>query len=115
MQFVAKNLGVTTADGEDVRLQYDGDKLLLTFVDWQDHLCEMVFREVLAFRWQESAEEEIRYDTTYEVLASPWLEEQARVHGVNANGFAHYKLCFNACGTLDIVALSLGDQSGELR
>jgi hypothetical protein len=104
MKCVEKNLGVSTADGEDVHLQYDGDDVILAFTDWNERSCELVFRDVLAFRWQECDEEGIRDDTTYEVTESSWLARQAQLQGVNASDYAHYKLCFNACGSLDVLA-----------
>jgi len=107
MEFIESNLGIATADGENVRLEYSNDDLSLWFVDWQERSRTLVFRDVLGFRWQEFDEVGIRDDMTYEVAGSTWLEQQARLHGVDARNYVHHKLCFNACGTLDVLARSV--------
>jgi hypothetical protein len=112
MQCIESNLGISTADGENVRLQYEDDKLSIVFDDWRDRLCTVVFHGVLAFRWQEFDENGICDDATYEVVGSPWLERQTKLHGVNAADYVHHKLCFNACGMLDVLARSVDHGHG---
>jgi hypothetical protein len=103
MTFVQVDIGVHTADAEDVAVQFSSGDFVLTFVDWQEQPRRKVFGDVLAFRWQEFDEEGIRDDVVYEVRDSDWLARQARLQAVEAEGYAHYKLCFNACGTLDVL------------
>jgi hypothetical protein len=109
MRCVEVYLGVSTADADNIDLHFDGADLVLSFVDWQEVPRQLIFRNVLAFRWQDFDETGIRDDTTYEVLESEWLAQQADLQGVKAavENYAHYKLCFNAVGMLDVVGLRL--------
>lgn len=103
MTHVERDLGFATADAQNVRIAFEEGALCLSFVDWRDQPREVRFDEVLAFRWQELDDPAIRDDTTYEIVDSPWLAQQAKLQAVDAARFAHYQLCFNACGVLDIV------------
>src|SRR5204863_226416 len=107
MRYVEANLGVSTADAERVALRMEGGDLHLSFVDWKEQPRSLIFREVLAHRWQELDEPVPRDDTTFEALDSPWLARQANLQGVAPDGYAHYVLCFNACGVLDVLARRL--------
>lgn len=105
MQYLSKDFGFSTADGEKVTLQFDGGDLTLAFTDWQEHLVRVVFRDVLAFRWGQEAKSNVpRDDTTYEVTESPELSRELLLDGIRGeNTYAHYKLRFNACGVLDVL------------
>lgn len=105
MNIIPVNLGIAIADAENVAIRFAEGDLTLTFVDWQERPCELIFSEVLAFRWQEFDEEDLRDDTTYEVRDSPWLNRQALLQAEDVSKHAHYKLSFNTCGSLDILAL----------
>jgi hypothetical protein len=102
-QFVETYLGIHTADAEQIELSFANGTLLVRYVDWQEQRREQALPETLAFRWQEYDDNAPpRDDTTYEVRQSAWLE--AQVHGIpNNDRFRHYKLCFNACGVLDVL------------
>jgi hypothetical protein len=104
MRYVEAKLGVTTADAEKVVTRFENGDLHLSFVDWQGHPRSIIFRDVLAYRWQELDDAVPRDDTTFEALDSPWLERQAALQAVPPNAYAHYVLCFNACGVLDVLA-----------
>ncbi len=104
MNCIVADLGVSTADGEDVQLQFTRGDLSLRFLDWQEQPRELVFHDVLAFRWQEFDESGLNDDTTYEVVDSEWLQRQAQLQAVAVDQYAHYILCFNACGNLDVLA-----------
>jgi len=101
--FVETYVGVHTADAEKVEVSYSNDTLVLRYVDWHEEPKFVEFKETLAFRWQELDDVTTpRDDMTYQVKNSQWLASQ--VSGIPArDGFAHYKLCFNACGVLDIL------------
>jgi hypothetical protein len=103
MKWKQVDLGVCTADAERVEMRFVGDVLKLDFVDHLARPTGVTFHAVLGFRWQEFDEQDVRDDTVYEVLESQWLERQAKLHGVLASDHAHYALCFNACGTLDVL------------
>ncbi|HEY9681441.1 MAG TPA: hypothetical protein V6C86_07665 [Oculatellaceae cyanobacterium] len=110
MPYVETYLGAITADAEDVTIQFSDQELTLGFRDYVKQVCKLVFSETLAFRWQEFDESDpaIDSDKTYEVTESEWLQRQANLQGENADHYKHFKLCFNACGTLDILAKSVG-------
>jgi hypothetical protein len=116
MHCVEVYLGISTADAEGVEMHFDGGDLVLSFMDWQEVPRQLIFREVLAFRWQDFDETGIRDDTTYEVLESEWLAQQADLQGVNADlgNYAHYKLCFNAIGILDVLARRLTPEPEDI-
>lgn len=103
MELVARDLGIVTADAEHVRLVFEARALVLSFVDMHDCPGELTFPEVLAFRWQELDEAGVRDDATYEVVGSAWLARQAELQAVPVGDHAHYMLCFNACGVLDVL------------
>lgn len=103
MKRVQVDIGVHTADAEDVAVQLHGDRLLLTYVDWRERPQRKMFVDVLAFRWQEPELDELRDDVVYEVVGSPWLERQCELQAVSIEERAHYELRFNACGVLDVV------------
>ena len=107
MRYVEANLGVSTADAEQVALRLEKGDLHVSFVDGKEQPRSVTFREVLAHRWQELDDAVPRDDTTFEAVDSPWLARQAHLQGVPAEGYAHYILCFNACGALDVLARRL--------
>ncbi|MBK7839072.1 MAG: hypothetical protein IPJ49_15660 [Candidatus Obscuribacter sp.] len=80
MHCIEPNLGVSTADADQIQLQFVKGDLSLTFLDWQEHQRKLVFQDVIAFKWQELdlSEFDIRDDTTYEVIDSVWLLRQSR-------------------------------------
>lgn len=107
MRYVETNLGISPADAEQVALRLEKGDLYVSFVDWKEEPRSLIFRDVLAHRWQELDDPVPRDDTTFEALDSPWLARQAQLQGVSADGYAHYVLCFNACGVLDVLARRL--------
>jgi hypothetical protein len=105
MRYVEVDLGVITADAERVAVHFDDGDLHLTFVDWQEQPRSKVFQDTLAFRWQELDDPSLpRDDATFEAVDSPWLESQAKAQDISTEDYAHYVLCFNACGVLDLIA-----------
>ncbi len=105
MKYMAVNLGFSTADAESVRIEFDGSDLALSFVDWQERRIRHTFRDVLAHRWGQDLDAEgISDDQVYEVQDSPWLGQEAHLGAVDQAAYVHYKLCFNACGVLDVLA-----------
>jgi hypothetical protein len=101
------DLGASTADATNVGFQWSDDCLALRFRDWKELSPEIVFRGVLAFRWQEFDPcqfPSLRDDSSYEVLESDWLERQCDLQRVDPAGYAHYRLCFNGVGVLDVLS-----------
>jgi hypothetical protein len=104
MEFVETQFGFSTADAEDVEVRFSKGDLLLSFRDWQEQPQAITFRDCLAFHWEEPDDGELQNDVCYEVRDSPWLARQAELQAVGADGYMHYKLCFNQCGMLDVIA-----------
>lgn len=104
MRYIETDFGFSTADAGGVAIRFEDGDLHLSFVDWQEQPRSITFRDVLAYRWQELDEAVPRYDTTFEAIESPWLDRQAELQRVPAEGYAHYVLCFNARGVLDVLA-----------
>lgn len=104
MEFRSIDLGFATADAEAVQLQFDGANLVLEFVDWREQSVRRVFEGVLAFRWGEDTCGAPRDDMSFEVESSEWLRREAQLQSVRVDDHAHYKLCFNAAGVLDVLA-----------
>jgi hypothetical protein len=94
------NLGFSTADAGDVKLSYSRGDLLLEFLDWRENLIKVRFTDVIRFNWTHGLDDAVRQDTCYRVLDSPWTLTDLAAEGNSV--FCHYKLCFNACGTLDV-------------
>jgi len=44
------DLGFHIADAGDVALQYDGERLVLSFADWREQSVQVGFDETVAFR-----------------------------------------------------------------
>ena len=98
------DLGLNIADAEDVALEYDGERLVLSYLDWQEQPVRVAFDETVAFRWQRA--EEVRagesWDGTSVQTDSPWLEEHRR-QGEATTSHRHLVLNFNAAGRLDVI------------
>ena len=106
-QFQQINLGVTTADAENVELLFTGGSLSVRYVDWQEKPREAIFKETIAFSWQEQDSTGMpRNDVTYEVSNSEWFARQVSDQP-NAARFHQYRLCFNACGVLDVICAEI--------
>jgi hypothetical protein len=103
MELIEADLGVVTADAEQVALRFEAGAHVLTYLDWQEHPRRASFRGVLAFPRQELDAEGLRDDARDAVVGSPWLERQCSLQSVPAGEFAHHKLCCNACGALGVL------------
>ncbi|XLZ71020.1 hypothetical protein ABT364_03380 [Massilia sp. SR12] len=102
-------VGVEPADAENIELSYVRGNLMLRYVDWREAHRSAEFIDVLAFRWQEYDDLNTpRDDSTYCIENSAWLEEQTPLSQFR-DTYAHYKICFNACGVLDVLCQKLPD------
>lgn len=105
MNYKTINLGFSTADAEGIQLNFDGSNLHLKCTDWQEKPVSYTFENVLAYKWGQGVEPDIpRYDECYEVESSDWLLRETELASVHREDYMHYKLCFNACGILDVLA-----------
>lgn len=109
MRYEQQSLGFSTADAENVCLNYALGDLVLQFNDWKEAPVCVAFREAIGFRWNDELDDpEHRDDATYRVHDSPWLADQLRLGSTpDPQDFTHYRLCFNACGVLDVLARRL--------
>jgi hypothetical protein len=104
---VPVNLGFDVADGEDVRISFQRQSLKVTFTDWQEKKVSFLCSDTVAFRWQEvtlSVDPAERDDAIYEISDSVWIEQHRNQGCLWATqSFHHYKLNFNAAGTLEVI------------
>ncbi len=96
----------STADADYPTFALNQGQLRLDFIDWQERSVRIQFDDVCAVRWQEVAPTSpLRDDVTYEIHDSEWLAEyKAQIQLGSPESVRHYKLCFNAIGTLDVLA-----------
>lgn len=110
-EFTPAAVSVQTADAEQVSITYRQGDLILEYIDWQEHACRVAFADTLAFRWQEYDDAVTpRDDSTYQLIHSAWLKAQT-VGLTDPEQYAHYKLCFNACGVLDLLCRKIPAQA----
>ncbi|MGY8768213.1 MAG: hypothetical protein ACKVH8_07265 [Pirellulales bacterium] len=108
MKYHPADIDINPADAEDVRLQFESGDLVLSYLDWKDVPHAWRFQCTLAFKWDDELDfSEIRDDSCYEVQESSWLSRQAKLSAVEPANYTHYKLCFNACGVLDVICESV--------
>ena len=103
---VPLDLGIQVADGEKLKLAFDGRDILASFQDWRE--IETCFRcsEVISFRWQpiEYFHAGERPDSTYEIMHSAWVQQHEDQSMIGSAQVArHFKLNFNAIGCLEII------------
>jgi hypothetical protein len=104
IQYEITDLGFSTADAEQVQLEFNGCNLSIRFIDWQEQPKTHIFIEVLGFSWNDELDNpSIRDDVTYIVSDSDWLRSQCELSNEEVEQYIHYKLCFNACGVLDVI------------
>ena len=98
------------ADAEYPSLSLADDILLVDFTDWREQRVRVRFENCAGVKWQEIelSGPQARDDTVYEILHSNWLtgyfDQGART---KADELRHFRLCFNACGTLDVLAAKM--------
>ena len=108
-KYVAIDLGFSTADGERPELQFvDGD-IRFSFVDWQERQVRFTALDVRAFSWLEELDVPgIRDDLAYEVIDSDLIQQYCSWSLMSlADGYRHFKLCFNASGIFDVVCKNI--------
>lgn len=105
------DVAFSTADSELPRIISENGRLWVTFVDWREQIITLVFHDVVAYSWDdEDAAVEVthRDDCCYVVHDSAWLSRHREVGTLMQDaGHHHYKLCFNAAGVLQVLALRL--------
>ena len=109
--------GFSVADGEDVRLTKGDQGLILQFRNWQEEQIQALFVDAVSYRWDQidwDLLEGERFDSTHVIANSEWLREHVAQRSIEENeGYVHYRLNFNACGTLQVLAKSIMNQTAE--
>ena len=103
---VPVDLGIQVADGEKLKLSYDGGDLVGSYLDWREVVTAFRCLDVIAFRWQpiEYFREGERPDSTYEILDSEWIQQHHEQGQIGGDQVArHFKLNFNAIGCLEVI------------
>ena len=99
--------GFSTADAEYPSISLKDGNLSVQFIDWQENPVNLSFKNTCAVKWQETFTlgPETRDDMSYEIENSAWIAEH-RAQGARApeEPLRHFKLCFNACGVLEVIA-----------
>jgi hypothetical protein len=115
-QVLLLNPGFSTADAEYPAFTLEEDSesgeqvVVLRFRDWREQEVRVRFSNAAGVRWEEleSPGPEQRSDAVYEVVDSNWLSAYVRSGArTTADQLRHFKLCFNACGTFEVLASGL--------
>ncbi len=99
--------GFSVADAEQPRLIYDENDLKVVFRDWRENEIELCFPDCYAVRWQTAVMPGPgeRNDEIYEILNSQWLATHRQENAIDPlEPQRHFKLNFNACGQLEVLA-----------
>jgi len=102
-------LGVVIADAEAPRVAFDGsDRLRVEFLDYTGTERVLVFEGVYGFRWQYADAELLEgepHDGAAVLHDSEWVAELRRQGAVaDSEQVEHYRLNFNATGSLEVAA-----------
>ena len=100
----------SVADAEYPKFALRDGGLVLEFVDWRKREVRVRFSNAAGVKWQEldSRGPEDRDDSVYEIVGSSWLAEYlANGARTLAEALRHFRLCFNGCGVLDVLATSM--------
>ena len=104
-------LGFSVADAERPILELKGHSLTICFPDWRGQTVVVAFDDTIAVRWQEAEyffTTEERFDSTYVVEDSTWLDEHDKQAMTwTGSGHRHLKLNFNAAGVLEVLCTSV--------
>lgn len=103
------DLGFSTADAERPELRFADGDIHFSFIDWREQPVRFTATDVRAFSWLEELDEpNLRDDTTYEVLDSDLVQKNCALNIISpADGYRHFKLCFNAAGIFDVLCKNI--------
>ena len=94
----------STADAEDVSIEFDSYDLILRFNDWQGQSHTIKFSETEFMRWDEDIDfNKFNYDCPHEIFESDLIKSKK----LDPTHFHHYMLCFNAASNLEIISAKL--------
>lgn len=103
--------GFAVADAENVTISTSDGGLEVEFEDWKENKTRILFVDAISHSWDAidwKCLEGERYDCTHIIHNSEWLKEHLSQRSVEENeGYKHYRLNFNAEGTLQVLARDL--------
>lgn len=102
--------GFSVADAEYPRFALRDGTFSLEFVDWRERQVHVRFSNAAGVRWEEldSKGPQGRDDEVYEIVESSWVADYMQTDARTAgDALRHFRLCFNACGVLDVLASSM--------
>lgn len=102
--------GFVTADAEYPDFSLADGTLKLEFTDHASERITVQFANAIAVNWQElsATSPNPRDDEIYEIKNSSWIADHIRQGARSADEeLRHFRLCFNACGTLDVIAATM--------
>ncbi len=103
--------GFSVADAERPELKSVDSGLQVTFKDWREQLVSIIFVDALSYRWDQidwNFLENERFDSSHVIHNSTWLKTHFDQHAISEKeDFRHYRLNFNAAGTLQVIAKSI--------
>ncbi len=109
------DLGFLVADADAVAFQFDGEHLVLKFMDWQEQPMSVKFENTIGYRYQlaeYTLSEDERFDSSHVIHESEWLKshvEQSEAWG--GTEWFHYKLNFNAGPTVEVLCTGAAIES----
>lgn len=106
--------GFVVADAGVPSLQTINEGLEVRFVDYRKQSVEVVFRDAVAFSWEQtdySLLDGERYDSTHIIHHSSWLQKYIAQNVIfQREAYRHYRLNFNAAGILQVIAKDIQAQ-----
>jgi hypothetical protein len=101
------NGGFSTADGDFATFDFnDHQYVRFSFVDWREETVCLLFKNVVALRWQ-TAEELLPgepYDGSCEIVDSPWLAMHLHQGVIDSDvQYHYYKFSLNPCGSFEVI------------
>ncbi len=93
------DLGVSVADAEDLKFEYNCDYLKVSFIDWREKGIQLSCSDVIAIRWQRAEyhiDENERFDSALagmmkEIFAIPATREKLSAKSSNKANSADAK------------------------
>ena len=102
------NPGFSVADAELLSISTSEDGLEIRLLDWREDLVEAIFVDSVSFRWDQidwAFVEGERHDSSHVIENSDWMAEHLAQNSFSPySGYKHYRLNFNAGGSLQVIA-----------
>ena len=109
--------GFSVADAENVSLRTIPSGLEISFTDWRECAVRVLFVDAISHSWDLldwNFVEGERFDSTHIIHNSEWLRKHIAQNAINERqGYNHYRLNFNASGTLQVLARGISIENAE--